>query len=57
MPPAILRFALQDMGRYADEIHAGFTLYIPPATSRPIQDFDLLAKLYSVAHLRSITRS
>jgi hypothetical protein len=57
MPPAILRFALQDMGRHADEIHAGFTLYIPPTASRSIQDFDLLAKLYSVAHLRSITRS
>jgi hypothetical protein len=38
MPPAILRFALQNMGRFADQIHAGFTLYIPPTTSRPIQD-------------------
>ena len=57
LPPAILRFALEDMGQYAHEIHAGFTLYVPPAASRPIQDYDLLAKLYSVEHLRSITQS
>jgi hypothetical protein len=57
LPPAIFRFALEDMDQYAPEIHAGFTLYVPPAASRPIQDYDLLAKLYSVDHLRSITRS
>jgi len=57
LPPAILRFALEDMGQHAEEIHAGFTLYVPPVGSRPVQDYDLLAKLYSVDHLRSITRS
>lgn len=57
LPPAILRFALEDMGNYAREFHAGFTLYVPPAASRPIQDYDLLAKLYSVEHLRTITHS
>jgi precorrin-3B methylase len=57
LPPAILRFALEDMGEHAEEIHAGFTLYVPPTGSRPIHDYDLLAKLYSVEHLRSITRS
>jgi len=56
LPPAILRFALEDMGRYAEEIHAGFTLYVPPAVGRPVQDCDLVAKLYSVDHLRSLTR-
>jgi hypothetical protein len=56
LPPTILRFALEDMGRHAHEIHAGFTLYVPPASSRPIQDYDLLAKLYSPEHLRSVTR-
>jgi Tetrapyrrole (Corrin/Porphyrin) Methylases len=56
LPPVILRFALEDMGRHAHHIHAGFTLYVPPAASRPIQDFDLLAKLYSPEHLRNITR-
>ena len=56
MPPAILRFALEDMGQHAEQIHAGFTLYVPPAVGRSVQDGDLLAKLYSVDHLRSITR-
>jgi hypothetical protein len=57
LPPAIFRFALEDIGEYAPEIHAGFTLYVPPAASRPIQDYDLLAKLYSVDHLRNITHT
>ena len=56
MPPVILPFALEDMGKHAEELHAGFTLYVPPAIGRPVQDGDLLAKLYSVDHLRSITR-
>jgi precorrin-3B methylase len=56
MKPEIFRFALEDMGQYAEAIHSGFTLYVPPAASRPIQDYDLLAKLYSVEHLRDITR-
>ena len=56
LPPVILRFALEDMGQHAEEIHAGFTLYVPPCGSRPVQDCDLLEKLYSVEHLRSITR-
>jgi precorrin-3B methylase len=56
MPPAILRFAIEDMGRYAEEIHSGFTLYVPPSVGRPVQDRDLVEKLYSLEHLRSITR-
>jgi hypothetical protein len=56
LPPVIWRFALEDMTRYAVGIHAGFTLYIPPAVGRPVQDCDLVAKLYSEDHLRSITR-
>jgi hypothetical protein len=56
LPPTVLRFAVEDMGEHALEIHAGFTLYVPPAASRPVLDYDLLAKLYSVEHLRSITR-
>jgi hypothetical protein len=55
MPPTILRFALEDMGSRAAEIHAGFSLYIPPVSARPILDDDLLQKLYSVDHLRDIT--
>jgi hypothetical protein len=56
MPPTRLRFALEDLGRHAEQIHSGFTLYVPPAVGRPVQDCDLLTKLYSVEHLRSITR-
>jgi hypothetical protein len=56
MPPAILPFALEDMGQHAEQLHAGFTLYVPPAVGRPVQDVELLAKLYSVEHLRSISR-
>ena len=55
LKPRILRFALEDMGSHAAEIHSGFTLYIPPVASRPIQDQDLLQKLSSVEHLRNIT--
>jgi hypothetical protein len=57
LPPEILRFAMEDMGEHARRIHAGFTLYVPPSCSRTIQDYDVLAKLYSVDHLRSITLS
>jgi precorrin-3B methylase len=56
MPPQILPFALADMGQHAEQLHAGFTLYVPPAAGCPLQDVELLAKLYSVDHLRSITR-
>jgi len=56
MPPRALRFALEDMGEHAEQLHAGFTLYVPPAVGRPVQDSDLLSKLYSVDHLRSITQ-
>jgi precorrin-3B methylase len=55
LPPTVLRFALEDMGLHAAQIHSGFSLYIPPAGSRPIEDHDLLSKLYSVEHLRGIT--
>ena len=56
LPSTILRFALEDMGQYAERIHSGFTLYLPPSVGRPVQDCDLLAKLYSPDHLRDITR-
>jgi len=55
MAPTILRFAIKDMGDYAEEIHSGFTLYVPPSMGRPVQDGDLARKLYSLQHLRSIT--
>ncbi|HEY2013575.1 MAG TPA: SAM-dependent methyltransferase [Bryobacteraceae bacterium] len=56
LAPAILRFAIEDMGQFAEQIHTGFTLYVPPAFGRPVQDRSLAEKLYSLEHLRSITR-
>jgi Tetrapyrrole (Corrin/Porphyrin) Methylases len=56
MPPRILRFAIEDMGEHAAEIHTGFTLYVPPSAGRPVVDHELAAQLYSVEHLRKITR-
>lgn len=56
MPPRILRFAVEDMGQHAGEIHAGFTMYVPPCMGRAVVDRQLAAQLYSVEHLRKITR-
>ena len=55
MPPETLGFPLEDMPSHAGRIHAGFTLYVPPSGSRPILDWDLLAKLHAVDHLHRIT--
>jgi len=57
MPPTILRFALEDMGEHAAEIHAGFTLYVPPVSARAVLNRELASQLFSVDHLRSITRA
>ncbi len=56
MPPHILRFAIEDMGEYAAEIHTGFTLYVPPCGGRPVIDQELAKQIYSIEHLRKITR-
>lgn len=56
LPPDVLRFAIQDMGSHAERFHAGFTLYVPPSAGRPVQDYDLVEKLYSPEHLRILTR-
>ena len=57
VPATILRFALEDLGGHAAEIHGGFTLYVPPAGARAVLDGVLVGKLYSVEHLRSVTRA
>jgi hypothetical protein len=56
LPPDVLRFAIADMPRYAEAIHGGFTLYIPPSGGRPVVDRELAARLYDVEHLRKITK-
>lgn len=55
LPPHILRFAIEDMGSHAAEIHTGFTLYIPPSAGRAVVDRELATQLYSVEHLAKIT--
>ncbi|MGA7236820.1 MAG: SAM-dependent methyltransferase [Bryobacteraceae bacterium] len=56
LPPHILRFAIEDMGDHAAEIHTGFTLYVPPSAGRPVVDRELAAQLYDLDHLRKITK-
>ena len=55
LPPRILRFAIEDMGQYAEEIHAGFTMYVPPCVGRSVVDWQLASQIYSIEHLRKIT--
>jgi hypothetical protein len=55
VPPHILRFAIEDMGDHAAEIHTGFTLYIPPSAGRALVDRELATQLYSTEHLGKIT--
>ena len=55
VPPHILRFAIEDMGDHAAEIHTGFMLYIPPSAGRPVVDRELATQLYSIEHLGKIT--
>ena len=57
VPATILRFALEDLGEHAAEIHGGFTLYVPPAGARAVLDRELVGKLYDLEHLRSVTRA
>lgn len=56
LPPRILRFALEDMGQYAAEIHGGFTLYVPASVGRAVVDCELAAQIYDPEHLKKITR-
>lgn len=48
-------FPLCDMADHADALHPGITLYVPPCTLRPAQDLELLQRLDSIHHLRTIT--
>jgi precorrin-3B methylase len=56
MPPNLIRFAIEDMGRHAEQIHGGFTLYIPPSAGRPVVDGQFAAQLFDPEHLKKITR-
>ena len=47
---------IAELADHAPLLHAGVTLYIPPAFDRPIVDGELLALVDDPAHLRAITR-
>lgn len=51
-----LTFPIEAMGRFAEQLHVGFTLFIPPTGSRPIADLDLLNKLDRPDHLNRLTQ-
>lgn len=51
----VVRFNLADMDRHHKDLHQGLTLYIPPVGKRPVADTDLVGKIESINHLRSIT--
>lgn len=56
MPADVLRFTLGELPQHAARIHAGFSLYVPARSQRPIQDLDLLGRIDSIDHLNEITR-
>ncbi|MHC4064921.1 MAG: SAM-dependent methyltransferase [Planctomycetota bacterium] len=55
MPSTVHRFALRDLCDYAHVLHPGFTLFIPAAIDRPIEDHELLRQIDRVEHLCRIT--
>jgi hypothetical protein len=55
LPSELLSFRLGDIEAQHSQLHAAFTLYIPPLAVRPVVDTTLLEQLDDVAHLRTIT--
>ena len=55
MRSTVLRFPLGEITQHARELHAGFSLYVPPTHARPVVDWDLALRVDSVAHLQQIT--
>jgi hypothetical protein len=55
VPSHRLDFAVSELCDHAPVLHAGFTLYLPPARLRPLHDPDLYALLDDRAHLHRIT--
>ncbi len=56
IPSNILRFPLAKIGDFADQLHGGFTLYLPPVAPAPVLDTELLDLLESSEHLNRVTR-
>ncbi|MBW1881018.1 MAG: hypothetical protein JRI25_07210 [Deltaproteobacteria bacterium] len=56
MPSTVLRFPLLEITDHAATLHPGVTLYLPPVSTRPIEDAELLDQIDSPEHLDRITR-
>lgn len=54
IPSLLTEFPLGEIEAYAQKLHAGVTLYIPPVSTRPVVDLELLKDLDSVSHLQKI---
>jgi len=54
---SVVKFSLAEMDQHHDDLHQGLTLYIPPVGKRPAIDIDLVQKIASLDHLKSITYS
>lgn len=52
---SLVRFPLDEIEQHADQLHQGLTLYVPPVGKRGVVNRDLMAKIESIEHLRSIT--
>ncbi len=55
MQSTVLRFPLGEIAEHAAELHVGFSLYIPPTHTRPIEDLALATLIDSAEHLRRVT--
>lgn len=55
-PANVFTFPLRKIREHAAQLHAGITLYLPAARSRPVVDEDLLHDIDDPAHLHRVTR-
>lgn len=53
-PSLLTEFAITDFESHSQEIHPGATLYVPPVSTRPVVDHELLQETASVLHLQKI---
>jgi precorrin-6B methylase 1 len=56
LPSTVLRFSLDRIGEFAEQLHGGFTLYLPPTSILPTLDSALERSLDSTAHLEQLTQ-
>ncbi|WP_437523406.1 SAM-dependent methyltransferase [Sorangium sp. So ce726] len=54
-PATVLQFEIRQMMDLAHVLHAGYTLYIPPAAIQPVLDLELLGQIDDAQHLARIT--